>query len=158
MHLGGAVAEPTLAREGNLRLASLASRGYPIDPFALAHEVARLLEGQEVEAYGATTVLVSLPPEDQPPAAWECQVGTAITGLARPIGPLLVEDYRQLRALSLPHAGPIKDLPATWRRLAEKARAMGGGVRPYWRIALRNRRLADGNMLPSADVSVFLDG
>jgi hypothetical protein len=151
------VAEPTLAREGNLRFASLPSRGYPIDPWGLTEQVRHLLEGQDVEPYGAVAIFFNLPPEADPIAAAECQVGTAITGLGRSRGALVVEDYRGLVALSLPHPGPIKELPQTWRRLAEAAAAREEPTRPYWRVALRTPRLADGNLLPLAEVSVFLD-
>jgi hypothetical protein len=151
------MADPVASREGNLRLASIPARGYPPDPFAMAREVQRLLEGQEVEAYGPTVVFVNLPPEDQPPQAWDCQVGTAITGLGRSLGAMTIEDYRQLRSLSLPHSGPIRELGATWRRLEAHARAANQRLRPYWRLALRNRRLADGNLLPLAEVAVFID-
>ena len=151
------MAEPTLAREGNLRFASLPSRGYPLDPQGLAAQVLHLLEGQEIEPYGPTCIFFNLPPESEPLDLCECQVGTAITGLGRSRGALVVEDYRGLVALSLPHPGPIKELPQTWRRLAEAAAAREEPTRPYWRVALRTPRLADGNLLPLAEVSVFLD-
>ena len=148
--------DPIAAREGNLRLASIPMHGYPADPFAVAREVERLLDGQEVEPYGPTVIFVSLPPGEQPPSAWECQVGTAITGMGRAIGAMTIEDYRQLRSLALPHAGPIRDLPTTWARLDAHARAAGDRLRPYWRVSLRKRRLADGNLLPSAELAVVL--
>jgi hypothetical protein len=151
------VAEPTLAREGNLRLASLPSRGYPVDPWGLREQVLALLEGQEVEPYGPVAIFFNLPPEAEPIAAAECQVGTAISGLGRSRGALVVEDYRGLSALSLPHPGPIRELALTWRRLAEAAGAREQPTRPYWRVALRTSRMADGNLLPQAEVSVFLD-
>lgn len=151
------VADPVLTREGNLRFAAIASAGYPADPAALHAEVLRLLAGQEAEPYGAVTLLFSVPPEDRAPPAWECQVGTPITGLARPMGAMVIEDYRQLTSLSLPHAGPVRELPATWRRLEAHARAAGQRLRPYWRLALRDRRLADGNLLPIAEAAVFVD-
>lgn len=151
------VAEPTLTREGNWRFAALASLGYPVDPWGLTSQVLQLLEGQEIEPYGPPCVLFSLPPTAAPFASAECQVGTAITGLGRSRGPLVVEDYRQLIALSLPHPGPIRELPMTWERLAAAAAARGATPRPYWRVALRTTRMADGNLLPRADVAVFLD-
>jgi hypothetical protein len=84
-------------------------------------------------------------------------VGVAITGMARSLQGMLIEDYRNLVALSLPHSGAIRDLPQTWRKLHDHGRSLGRQVRPYWRLALRDRRLADGNLLPVADVAVFLD-
>jgi len=149
------VADPTLSREGNLRFASLATRGYPRDPWALASEVRRLLEGQDVEPYGPVAIFFNLPPEDL--ATCECQVGTAITGLGRAMGAMLVEDYRGLTSLSLPHTGPIRELALTWQRLEAHAKAQGRATRPYWRLALRTQRMADGNLLPLAEAAVFLD-
>ncbi len=151
------MAEPKLAREGNLRFAGLSCPGYPADPFDQVAEVMRLLEGQEVEPYGAAAIFFNMPPSDQLPSMWECQVGTPITGMGRSMGAMSVEDYRQLHALSLPHAGPVRDLGATWKRLEAHARTMNARLRPYWRLALRNRRLADGNLLPIAEAAVFLD-
>jgi len=59
--------------------------------------------------------------------------------------------------LSLPHSGPARDLGLTHRRLRDHAAGLGYRLRPYWRLALRGRRLADGNLLPVADVAVFID-
>ena len=56
-----------------------------------------------------------------------------------------------------PHAGPIRDLDSTHRRLVEHARTLGHVVRPYWRLALWRKRLADGNALPLAEVTVFVE-
>ena len=149
--------EPLLKREGNLRFVGLASPGWPADPQALAAEVLRRLDGLEATPYGPATLLFSQSPAEGAPETWECQVGTAITGLPPAVPGAQVEDYRGLYALSLPHAGSVRDLPATWRRLTEHARGLGYRVRPYWRLALRRRRLADGNLLPVADAAVFLD-
>ncbi len=154
---GGTVADPTFAREGNIRFAGISSPGYPDDPWALEREVVRLLAGQEVEAYGPATLIFNVAPSDLPASGWECQVGTTITGLGRSMGRMSVEDYRGLHAWTIAHSGPIKDLTSTWRRLADHATGKGQRLRPYWRLALRDRRLADGNLLPSADVSVFID-
>ncbi len=151
------MAEPTLTREGNCRFASLPSVGYPEDPWALHAEVQRLLAGQEIESYGPVQIYFNLPPESEPLERCDCQVGSTITGLGRSRGSLVVEDYRNLVAFSLPHAGPARELPMTWRTLQEAARARKEGIRPYWRLALRSVRLADGNLLPRADVTVFLD-
>jgi hypothetical protein len=151
------VADPKLVRDGNLRFAGISSPGYPDDPWLLVDEVRRLLEGQEVEAYGPAALMFNVAPVDLLPSAWECQVGTAITGLGRSMGAMSIEDYRGLQAWTLPHAGPTKDLTATWQRLAQHVQGLGQRLRPYWRLALRNRRLADGNLLPSAEVAVFLD-
>ncbi len=149
--------EPLLKKEGNLRFASLAAPGYPADPVELADRVRALLDAQDIDTYGPVTLLFGNHVVEEPPARWECQVGLAMTGLARPTDGMLVEDYRNLIALSLPHQGPIRDLPRTWRRLHDHGRSLGRQVRPYWRLALRDRRLADGNLLPVADVAVFLE-
>ena len=77
--------------------------------------------------------------------------------MPRPGEGVMIEDYRQLVALSQPHQGAIRDLPRTWQRLHDHGRSLGHRLRPYWRISLRRRRLADGNLLPVADVAVFLD-
>ncbi len=152
------MAEPTPCRDGNLRFAGINAQGWPEDPLALVAEVRRILQAQpEIEAYGPASLLFSVPPTDLPPERWECQVGTAITGLARSMGPMAVEDYRQLNGWALVHSGPVANLPVTWGRLDAHVRARGGRLRPYWRLALRSRRLADGNLLPSAEVAVFLD-
>nr|MBA3684624.1 hypothetical protein [Planctomycetota bacterium] len=130
------MADPVLRSDGNLRFAGFAQPGYPEDPEALVERARTLLAGQDgVETYGPATILVSLPPEEMPPT-WECQVGIAITGLARPAEGLAIEDYRALYALTLVHQGTIRDLAATHRRLADHGRSLGRGVRPYWRVAL----------------------
>ena len=152
-----AMPDPLLKKEGNLRFASLASVGYPVDPWQLADRVRELLDEQEIDSYGPVTLLFANAQADEPPGAWECQVGLAITGMARPTQGMLIEDYRGLVALSLPHQGPIRELGRTWRTLHDHGRSLGKQVRPYWRLALRDRRLADGNLLPVADVAVFLD-
>ncbi len=149
--------DPLVRREGNLRLVSVNSPGYPLDPPALGARVQAFLDGQEAEANGPLVLLFALAPGDDGPATWECQTGYAVTGMAMGADGVVVEDYRQLTALHAPHLGPIRDLPETWRRLDAHARAMGWRPRPYWRLALRDRRLADGNLLPEAEVSVFVD-
>lgn len=151
------MSEPLLKTEGNLRFASLASAGYPADPWLLADRVHELLDEQEIDTYGPVTIWFSGAPGETLPNAWECQVGVAITGMARAQQGMLIEDYRGLIALSLPHNGALRDLPQTWRKLHDHGRSLGRQVRPYWRLALRDRRLADGNLLPVADVAVFLD-
>ena len=151
------MADPTLKQEGNLRFASFPLTGYPADPWALGERLRGLLDDQEIDAHGALSLWFSGSPEDGTPDTWECQVGLAITGMARGTDGMLVEDYRQLAALSLPHQGPIRELPRTWRKLHDHGRSLGRQVRPYWRLALRDRRLADGNLLPVAEVAVFLD-
>lgn len=154
--------EPKLSREGNLRIACLAGTGWPADPMAVLTELHRTAEAQGGSPYGPAQIFVAGAPDDEPPAAWEVHLGVAVSGMPRP-GALvhgqrvMVEDYRNLVALSLPHAGPTRELGATWRRLAEHGKALGHRIRPYWRVALRRRQLADGNILPSADVAVFLD-
>jgi hypothetical protein len=152
------VPEPTPCRDGNLRFAGIMSPGWPADPEELVAEVKRLLAGQSgIEPYGPAALLFSVPPSDLPPQRWECQVGTAITGLARSMGAMAVEDYRQLQGWALAHAGPVRTLGETWARLDAHVRSRGGRLRPYWRLALRRRRLADGNLLPVAEVAVFVD-
>ncbi len=157
------VNEPTLAEEGNLRLAGLALPGWPTDPVREAAIVTRALAGESVSPYGATLLWFAMPPGDEAPARWECACGTAITGLTRagmslPDGRrLLIEDYRDLRALTLAHAGPVRAIPETWKRLEATAQHRSARLRPYWRVALRNKRLADGNLLPVTEISVFLD-
>lgn len=151
------MSEPLLKAEGNLRFASLSSAGYPPDPWLLADRVRDLLDEQEIDTYGPVTVWFPTGPGDAEPNAWECQIGVAMTGMARAMNGLLIEDYRNLVALSLPHNGPLRDITQTWRRLHDHGRSLGRQVRPYWRLALRDRRLADGNLLPVADVAVFLD-
>ncbi len=155
--------EPTLAEEGNLRLAAVALPGWPADPVRETAAVTAALAGGSVSPYGASLLWFAMPPGDEPPARWECACGSAITGLTRagmnlPDGRrLLIEDYRDLRALSLPHAGPVRAVPETWKRLEAVARNRNARLRPYWRVALRRKRLADGNLLPVTEVSIFLD-
>ncbi len=151
------MAEPIVRREGNLRFAGAACAGYPEDPLALAAAARSAMRDQSIRCLGPATLLFHVAPHDEPPARWECRVGTAIVGLAKPTAELAIEDFLDLHALILPHAGPIADLPATHRRLVEHARALGARVRPYWRLALARRRQADGNILPAAEVAVFLD-
>jgi len=150
------MAEPTLKREGNLRFAGIAAVGYPADAKRLGEQVRRELDGGELAPYGPVMLLFSLPP-DGPPGTWDCQIGTAVIGLPRPVGRVAIEDYRGLYALSLPHAGAIRQLPESHHRLVEHARGLGYHARPYWRLALCRRRLADGNCLPISELSIFLD-
>lgn len=152
------MADPKLTREGNLRIAGLAVEGYPDDAEASHAQVLARIATTQARAYGPVQMWFSLPPEDLPPARWSGQVGSAITGLPGTGTGLLVEDYRNLLALSLPHAGPIRELPITWRRLIEHARRLTLGTpRPYWRLQLRRRRMPDGNPLPIAECAIFLD-
>lgn len=154
---GVLVVEPLLKREGNLRFAGVPSSGYPADAMALAASVRERLAGVALVPYGPSTLLFSIPPEDLAPDAWDCQVGVAVTGQPLAVAGVTLEDYRNLYALSLPHSGPIRDLGLTHRRLSDHAKGLGYRLRPYWRLALRGRRLADGNLLPVADVAVFID-
>jgi len=149
--------DPTVRTDGNLRFAGVALAGYPADAEAVAARVRSVVESQTgVASYGPATLLFTLPPHGHP-EEWECQVGVAVTGLPRPLQDVQVEDYHALQALVLPHGGPIRDLDTTHRRLVEHARTLGHVVRPYWRVALCRKRLADGNALPVAEVSVFVD-
>jgi hypothetical protein len=151
------VAEPLLKREGNLRFAGMPSAGYPPDALALGTQVRERLAGVALVPYGPISLLFSVAPDDLAPAAWECQVGVAVTGQPAAVPGVTLEDYRNLYALSLAHSGPIRDLGVTHRRLSDHAKTLGYRLRPYWRLALRGRRLADGNLLPVADVAVFID-
>jgi hypothetical protein len=146
-----------LKREGNVRLVSLTSRGYPEHALGMVAQVRAQLTNTALVPFGAATLLFSVPPDDQPPSLWECQVGIAVTGQPTSVPGLSVEDYRGLYALSLPHSGAIRDLAFTHRRLVEHAKTLSYPIRPYWRMALRGRRLADGNILPVSDVAVFID-
>jgi len=154
---GEHVAEPLLKREGNLRFAGLPSTGCPIDPLAMGVDVHQRLSGVALVPYGPISLLFSIPPDDLAPSAWDCQVGVAVTGQPVPVPGVTLEDYRNLYALSLPHSGAWRDLGRTHRRLSDHAKGLGYRLRPYWRLALRGRRLADGNLLPVADVAVFID-
>lgn len=154
--------EPKLTRDGNLRIACLAGNGWPADPLAAAAALRLSVAEQGAGHYGPVQIFVSGSPDDEAPAAWEVHVGVAVSGMPRPGATIagqrvLVEDYRNLVALSLPHPGPVRELGTTWRRLAEHGRALGHRLRPYWRVALHRRQLADGNILPLCEVSVFLD-
>ncbi len=152
------MAEPVLEREGNLRLASLACSGFPADLAAIAAEAGRAACSQAgVETYGAACAVIDLPPGDSDPLTWRCQAGIPVLGQPRPIPPLLVEDYRALQALSLPHPGPARSLAASWQLLSDHARAMGWMLRPYWRVSIPIGRAADGHLVPDCVVSVFLD-
>jgi hypothetical protein len=152
-----AMADPELTPEGNLRLASLPAPGLPCDSGALDRELSELVAGQGgCETAGPLVILLDLPPSDEP-ASWRCQVGRAVIGSLRPQGSLLVEDYRSLQALSLPHTGSWHELAATHGQLAAHAQAMGWRLRPYWRLALPRERSADGHLVPGCTVSVFLD-
>jgi hypothetical protein len=147
------VPDPKLTREGNLRLACAAGQGWPADPLLLAAEVRRLAAAQGGSPYGAVQVFLAGAPDDEPPQAWECHVGCATASGER----LMIEDYRNLVALTLVHHGPVRLLGQTWRRLADHGKALGHRLRPYWRVRLRRTQLADGNLLPAAEVAVFLD-
>lgn len=155
--------DPKLVREGNLRLVCVAGLGWPPEPLPIAEEVRRLAAAQGGDPYGPALVFVAGAPDEEPPEAWECHVGCAATGMPRPGAAtaagerLLIEDYRQLTALTLPHHGPVRRLGDTWRRLVDRAAGQGQRLRPYWRVRLVRRELADGNLLPVAEVSVFLD-
>ena len=156
------VPDPKLTREGNLRLACLAGNGWPADPLLVGASLRRSLADQGGSPYGPVQLFVAGAPGDEPPAGWEVHLGTAVSGMPRP-GALvdgqrvMVEDYRDLVALSIAHHGPVRELGQTWRRLADHGTALGHRLRPYWRVSLRRRQLADGNILPASEVAVFLD-
>src|SRR5687767_11671352 len=98
---GGAVVEPLLKREGNLRFAGVPSAGYPADALPLAAGVRERLSGVALVPYGPLSLLFSVPPDDLAPAAWDCQVGVAVTGQPVAVAGVTLEDYRNLYALSL---------------------------------------------------------
>ena len=151
------MADPRMRFEGNLRLASTHSDAYPPDVEYMYDLVLDDISEQPLNPYGPIQIYFNLPPDEQGPANWPCQIGTACTGLGRASEHVYLEDYRNLHALVLNHMGPIKDMSQTYRRLRDHALAMGFRVRPYWRIALRRQQLADGNLYPQCEVSVFLD-
>lgn len=156
------VPDPKLTREGNLRLACLAAAGWPADPLLAAEGLRQAVAGPEVGCHGPVQVFVAGAPGDEPPAAWEVHLGIAVTGMPRPGlthdgQRVLIEDYRDLVALTLPHHGPVRELGRTWKRLADHGAALGHRLRPYWRVCLRRRQLADGSILPASEVAVFLD-
>lgn len=153
---GRCMADPILKREGNLRFVGTASRGYPHDPEDLVDAVKRRLTGLDVRCYGPPALLFSVPPEGRP-EEWECQVGTAMVGLPNAPEGVTIEDFSGLYALTISHTGSILALADAHRRVSDHGRSLGYRIRPYWRLALWRRRLADGNCLPSAEVSVFLD-
>ncbi len=151
------MSEPAIRSEGNLRFAGEPCLGYPVAAEQQARRVREQLVGQPgVSDYGPATILFTLPPHGDP-ATWEGQVGVAITGLPQPVGHIRIEDYHDLRACWIAHAGPIRELATTHTRLVERARTQGSIVRPYWRVQLWQRRLADGSPMPVCEVSVFLE-
>ncbi len=159
--------DPTVTRLGNLRFAGIPVTGWPADPLALAEVVRGVVAANPGEPapaiIGPACLWCSHGPEDTPPARWDGLAGWAITGMVRPgaAAPdgrrLLVEDYRNLVAWTLPHRDAAADLGRTWRRLADAAGAAGRRLRPYWRVCLRARTLADGNLLPVTEVQVFVE-
>ncbi len=154
------MADPKLRFEGNLRFASIGHDGCPLNAQDLWQDiVSTLVEKADtaVECYGPPVILFTLPADDEPISNWPCQVGTAITGLTTQQPPLFIEDYRNLYSLSAPHMDALADLHLTYKQLANHARALGYSLRPYWRLSLRRTRLADGGILPAAEVSVFVD-
>lgn len=151
------MSDPAIRSEGNLRFAGEPCLGYPVDVEARVRRIREALASQpEIKDYGPATILFTLPPHGEA-NTWEGQVGVAITGLPQPIGDIRAEDYHDLRACWMAHQGPIRDLAATHGRLVERARSQGFIVRPYWRVQLWRRRLADGSPLPVCEVSVFLE-
>lgn len=150
--------QPESRREGNLRFACLPCDGLPADPWAAHARVCELVGAQEgARTYGPPTIVFDLPPEDDAPSGWRCQVGTAVIGQVRSRPPLLIEDYQGLHALVTHHHGPLRSLAESWRAVVDHARAAGLRPRPYWRLRLRRTRTADDQLLPVAEVSVFLD-
>lgn len=153
--------QPQQRREGNIRYASTDHIGYPEDVWGTVDQVIDLVQAAEsvvpVTTYGPPVVLFPLPADDRDPSQWSCQVGTAITGLPRARSPLLVDDYRRLRSVVLPHLGPVRELHLTWQRLMDYVSKEPLRPRPYWRLALTRHRLDDGTLLPVPEVALFVD-
>ncbi|MHC5067372.1 MAG: hypothetical protein ACYTF0_02165 [Planctomycetota bacterium] len=143
--------------DGNLRFAGIAQGGLGDDPLAIAAQASVLIDEQGATPYGPPTIIFERAPDDDGPRGWPCHIGHTVTGRLVSREPLLAEDFRGLQALSLPHFGPVADLATTWRALADQARAMGWLLRPYWRLALRTVRSGDGQLVPTPELSIFLD-
>lgn len=155
------MSEPETRDDGNRRIVSVASDGWPADPVASATAVADQIRARDpaIRVLDPPQIWIDLPPEraGADPATWRCQVGVPIVGLTRSGDGLLIEDYSGLQALVIAHHGSARDLPACHQRLADHARAMGWRLRPYWRVALRCPEAADGNPVPTVEVAVFID-
>lgn len=150
--------EPTLTTEGNLRLASIPYTGVPDNHMSQRQQIEDLLADHSgIECYGPLSVFYERAPSDDAPDTWRGQVGLSIIGQVTPAAPLVVEDFRQLHALSLPHYGPISAIAETHARLTNHARAMGWLPRPYWRIAIAISRSPDDHLVPEPLISLFLD-
>ena len=114
--------EPSPVDEGNCRLASIPADGWPAQPEALYDRVTSVLAEQKgVAVAGPLTILVDMAPAGDPPEDWRCQIGVPITGLARPIPPMLVEDFHNLQALTLSHSGSIAEIAQAWQTLSQQA-------------------------------------
>jgi hypothetical protein len=150
------MASITHTRLGNLRLAGIACTGYPDDPWSASRRVHEELQEQGFTPQGAVQIWFSLPP-DGDPATWHGTIGHPFVGLARPTAELVIEDYRDLRSLSLPHPGPIAELGLSHQQLQSEAGRQRARLRPYWRVSLARQALSDGSLLPQATVSVFVD-
>lgn len=149
---------PALRRIGNLRLVTSSFPGWPDDPFAVRDRLCASLGQGEAAPYGPVQIwFAHAPDRQQSPSLWPCQVGTAITGMARPGANLLVEDFRNLAGYSRDHLGPLADLAHTWEELRDLANRWKQTLRPYWRVCLGRRRLSDGNLLPVCSVGIFVD-
>lgn len=152
--------EPTLQREGNLRLVSQTQRGWPYDYRAAITAVDEAIASAnkpEIRGYGPVQVFMSLPPDDPDPATWDLQVGRACLGIPRIRAPLSIEDYHGLVAISVMHPGPVRDLHRSHRLAADHARAQGARLRPYWRVSLQRNPTPDGQGIVNTEVSVFTD-
>lgn len=150
--------EPAIKREGNLRLVGTAIDAWPYDLGPLMAPIDQALASQEgVRALGPAQVLVALPPDDPDPTTWNLHLARACIGLPTVRSPLLVEDYHNLVAVTLPHVGPVRDLHRSFRLAADFARSQGARTRPYWRIALHQRLTPDGQAILTTEVSVFID-
>ncbi|TVR10944.1 MAG: hypothetical protein EA401_11845 [Planctomycetota bacterium] len=152
--------EPSLQREGNLRLVSQTQRGWPFDyraAIASVDEAIAAANDSDIRGYGPVQIFISLPPDDPDPATWDLQVGRACLGIPRIRAPLSIEDYHGLVAIHVPHLGPVRDLHRSHRLVADHARAQGARLRPYWRVRLQRQATPDGQGMVTTDVSVFTD-
>ena len=119
------MSQPTVTNEGNCRLASYTRDGLPDNIQEVYDEVLAAIAGQEeVKAVGPLTILVDMAPHDDPPDEWRCQIGTAIHGMAKPVRPLLIEDFHELQSLTEPHYGSISEIGAVHQKLENYARSM----------------------------------
>lgn len=152
--------EPVMQREGNLRLVSREVQGWPFAAEELLSPVDEALAAQQdgaIAGYGPIQVWINLPPDDPDPRTWQVQLGRACTGIPSVRSPLLLEDYSNLVAVTLPHHGPVRDLARSHRLASDFAQSQGARCRPYWRVRLERSPTPDGQGILNTFVSVFVD-